>query len=219
MSDAAPNDSDRLSQQNVDATLNAAQDPAGSEASSLPGESPADEKAPVSRSGALDGGTAPKKQDGSDSPESASASEARSEQGVGEPSGQAVANTAPAEAPVAESSQETLSPAPADSMPLEIPELSQVPASTPVSEGVKLLSNVDLHVKVELGRAEMAIEDVLRLGSGSVVELDKLAGDPVDVLVNDRLVARGEVLILNDNFCVRISEITSELESEELVES
>ena len=53
----------------------------------------------------------------------------------------------------------------------------------------------------------MLIEDVLKLAEGSVVELDKLAGDPVDVFVNDQLVARGEVLVLNDNFCVRINEI------------
>ena len=50
---------------------------------------------------------------------------------------------------------------------------------------------------------------MLRLGSGSVVELDKLAGDPVDVFVNGRLVARGEVLVLNDNFCIRVSEIVA----------
>jgi flagellar motor switch protein FliN/FliY len=53
------------------------------------------------------------------------------------------------------------------------------------------------------------VEDVLQLGEGSVVELDKLAGDPVDVYANDRLVARGEVLVLNDSFCVRISEVLS----------
>ena len=52
-----------------------------------------------------------------------------------------------------------------------------------------MLMDVDLEVKIELGRSEMAIEDVLRLKKGSVVELDKLAGDPVDILVNDRLVA------------------------------
>lgn len=74
---------------------------------------------------------------------------------------------------------------------------------------LELLDDVELHVKVELGRAEMLIEDVLRLGAGSVVELDKLAGDPVDVYVNDRLVARGEVLVLNDSFCVRINDILS----------
>ena len=55
------------------------------------------------------------------------------------------------------------------------------------------------------------VEDVLRLGEGSVVELDKLAGDPVDVYVNDRLVVRGEVLVLNDNFCVRVNEIISDI--------
>jgi len=64
-------------------------------------------------------------------------------------------------------------------------------------------------VKIELGRTYMYIEDVLRLGTGSVVELDKLAGDPVDIYVNDRLIARGEVLVLNDNFCVRINDIDS----------
>jgi len=76
-------------------------------------------------------------------------------------------------------------------------------------EGIALLDEVNLNVKIELGRTRMLIEDVLRLGEGSVVELDKLAGDPVDVYVNDRHVARGEVLVLSDNFCVRISEIIS----------
>ncbi len=78
--------------------------------------------------------------------------------------------------------------------------------------GIELLSDVELHVKIELGRTRMLVEDVLRLGGGSVVELDKLAGDPVDVYVNDQLVARGEVLVLNDNFCIRISEIMANLE-------
>ncbi len=73
--------------------------------------------------------------------------------------------------------------------------------------GIDLLSDVNLNVKIELGRTRMLIEDVLRLAEGAVVELDKLAGDPVDVYVNERHVARGEVLVLNDNFCVRINEI------------
>ena len=78
--------------------------------------------------------------------------------------------------------------------------------------GLDMLGDVDLHVSVELGRTEMLVEDILRLSEGSVVELDKLAGDPVDVFVNQRLVARGEVLVLNDNFCIRISEIVDDLE-------
>lgn len=78
--------------------------------------------------------------------------------------------------------------------------------------GLELLGDVDLDVSIELGRTEMLVEDVLKLDSGSVVELDKLAGDPVDVYVNGRRVARGEVLVLNDNFCIRVSEIVADLE-------
>lgn len=81
---------------------------------------------------------------------------------------------------------------------------------------ISLIQDVDLRVKIELGRTRMLVEDVLTLGEGSVVELDKLAGDPVDVFVNDRLVARGEVLVLNDNFCVRISEIVSNAEARQV---
>lgn len=72
---------------------------------------------------------------------------------------------------------------------------------------IDLLSDVNLNVTIELGRTRMLIEDVLKLAAGAVIELEKLAGDPVDVFVNERLVAKGEVLVLNDNFCVRINEI------------
>ena len=72
---------------------------------------------------------------------------------------------------------------------------------------LELLRDVDLDVRIELGRTEMYLEDVLKLKRGAAVPLDKLAGDPVDVYVNGRLVARGEVLVLNDNFCVRIGEL------------
>ncbi|MBL4700443.1 MAG: flagellar motor switch protein FliN [Phycisphaeraceae bacterium] len=81
-------------------------------------------------------------------------------------------------------------------------------------EGIDMLRDVDLHVAIELGRTDMLVEDVLKIDEGSVIELDKLAGDPVDVYVNDRLVARGEVLVLNDNFCIRVSEIVANLEDE-----
>ncbi|TVS07838.1 MAG: flagellar motor switch protein FliN [Phycisphaerales bacterium] len=77
-------------------------------------------------------------------------------------------------------------------------------------EGIDLLGDVNLDVKIELGRTRMFVEDVLRLKDGAVVELEKLAGDPVDVFVNERLIARGEVLVLNDNFCVRINEIVDQ---------
>jgi flagellar motor switch protein FliN len=82
------------------------------------------------------------------------------------------------------------------------------------ASNIELLRDVELNVKIELGRARMLVEDVLKLAEGSVVELDKLAGDPVDVFVNDRLVARGEVLVLNDNFCVRVNEIMAGVKEE-----
>ncbi len=74
---------------------------------------------------------------------------------------------------------------------------------------LQMLEDVQLQVRIGVGRTRMLVQDVLQLDQGSVVELDKLAGDPVDVYVNERLVARGEVLVLNDNFCVRINEIVS----------
>ena len=73
------------------------------------------------------------------------------------------------------------------------------------SMNLDVLRDVELTVKIELGRTRMRLDDVLRLGQGSLVELDRLAGDPVDVFVNDRLVARGEVVVLNDNFAVRLT--------------
>ncbi len=79
--------------------------------------------------------------------------------------------------------------------------------SPPEKASIDLLRDVDLDLKIELGRTRMILEDVLKLRKGSVVTLDKLAGDPVDLYVNGRIVARGEVLVLNDNFCVRIAEL------------
>ena len=97
--------------------------------------------------------------------------------------------------------------------PFPLPNFQQVMADAQVSS-IDLLRDVELNVKIELGRSRMLVEDVLKLGEGSVVELDKLAGDPVDVFVNDRLVARGEVLVLNENFCVRVNEIVAGVREE-----
>jgi flagellar motor switch protein FliN/FliY len=73
--------------------------------------------------------------------------------------------------------------------------------------GLSNLNGGEFDLRIELGRTELPTDEVLKLREGSVVALDKLAGDPVDILVNGRLIARGEVLVLNDNFCVRIAEI------------
>ncbi len=95
----------------------------------------------------------------------------------------------------------------------DLPDLEDGPPP-PQAAGLSLLGDVKLRVKIELGRTTMYVEDVLRLNENSVVELDKAAGDPVDIFVNDRHIARGEVLVLDDNFCVRVSEIIEPLEDE-----
>lgn len=129
------------------------------------------------------------------------------------------ATAAPADEPTAQAplTEPTAEPAVADAppaatdgptAPFTAPEFEPTAVGDALA-GLDLLDDVELRVTVELGRTEMYIEDVLRLGAGSVVELDKLAGDPVDVYVNGRLVARGEVLVLNDNFCVRVNDIVS----------
>ena len=75
------------------------------------------------------------------------------------------------------------------------------------AQNLDIVMDIPLEVSVELGRKRMSIRDILDLGSGSIVELDKVAGEPVDLLVNGRLVARGEVVVIEDNFGVRITEI------------
>ncbi len=72
-----------------------------------------------------------------------------------------------------------------------------------------LLLDVPLDLSVELGRARMSIQDLLNLSPGSVIELDKVAGEPLDFMVNGRLVARGEAVVVNDKFGVRITDIVS----------
>ena len=108
-------------------------------------------------------------------------------------------------------------PPPAGSSPFTLPDLAggASAAGSALNQAIDLLRDVQLNVKIELGRTRMLVDDVLKLGEGSVVELDKLAGDPVDVFVNERLVARGEVLVLNDNFCVRINDIVQQQMDEE----
>ncbi len=72
--------------------------------------------------------------------------------------------------------------------------------------------DIPLKVTVELGRSKMAIKDILQLAQGSVVELSKFAGEPLEVLVNDKLVARGEVVVVNEKFGVRLTDIISPVE-------
>ena len=90
--------------------------------------------------------------------------------------------------------------------PFHFRELSGGPGSS-ASDAQERIVGQNLDLKIELGRAQMVFEDVLKLRQGSVVPLDKKAGDRLDILVGGRLVARGEVVVLESNFCVRISEL------------
>jgi len=74
------------------------------------------------------------------------------------------------------------------------------------------LYDVQLNVNIELGRAELKVRDILSLQDGSIVELNRLAGDPVDILVNNRLIARGEVIVIDENFAIRVTDILSPTE-------
>ncbi len=91
------------------------------------------------------------------------------------------------------------------------PSLSSSGAG-PLQPNMNLLLDVQMTLTVELGRTKMFIKDILGLGEGSIIELDKLAGEPVDLYVNDRLIARGEVVVIDENFGVRVTDIVSRAE-------
>jgi len=100
-------------------------------------------------------------------------------------------------------------PAPPVAQPVSFPSLDEVPPPAGGSD-ISLLIDVPLQVTVELGRTSLKIRNVLELVPGSIVELDKLAGDLVDVLVNGKQIARGEVVVIDEEFGVRISEVASQ---------
>tara|TARA_B100000131_G_scaffold266017_1_gene263783 strand:+ start:866 stop:1171 length:306 start_codon:yes stop_codon:yes gene_type:complete len=75
------------------------------------------------------------------------------------------------------------------------------------TENLKVLENIDVNLTVEVGRTEITIRELLRLNEGSVVELDRLAGDPLDIMVNNTKIAKGEVVMVGERFGVRFGEI------------
>ncbi|HEB72834.1 MAG TPA: flagellar motor switch protein FliN [Nitrospirae bacterium] len=106
----------------------------------------------------------------------------------------------------AEEEQATTAIAP----PLEAPEAALNAPSLPGAQPneVDRILDLPMNLAVELGRTKMLINDLLQLGQGSVIELTKLVGEPLEVLVNSKLVAKGEVVVVNEKFGVRITEIS-----------
>jgi flagellar motor switch protein FliN/FliY len=80
------------------------------------------------------------------------------------------------------------------------------------NKSLDLILDIPLTVTVELGRSKMLINDLLQLGQGSVIELTKMVGEPLEVLVNQKLVARGEVVVVNEKFGIRLTDIISPME-------
>ncbi|MBS4203775.1 flagellar motor switch phosphatase FliY [Lederbergia citrea] len=94
--------------------------------------------------------------------------------------------------------------------PASFSEFNEIPVATPETKNLNMLLDIPLEVTVELGRTSRSVKDILELGSGSIIELDKLAGEPVDILVNSRLIAKGEVVVIEENFGVRVTDIVSQ---------
>ena len=97
--------------------------------------------------------------------------------------------------------------------PVSFPALQtggESPGGTPTN--YELLLDVQMVLTVELGRTTKYVKDVLKLGEGSIIELDKLAGEPVDLLINGKLIAKGEVVVIDENFGVRVTDIVAPVE-------
>ncbi len=91
------------------------------------------------------------------------------------------------------------------------PDFEDLKAETneAVSRDIDFLLDIPVEITVQLGTSRMLIKELLQLGQGSVVELDKLAGEPMEILANNRLIARGEVVVVNEKFGVRLTDIIS----------
>jgi flagellar motor switch protein FliN len=76
-----------------------------------------------------------------------------------------------------------------------------------MNKNIELLNDVEMKLTAELGRCNKTVKEILSLGEGSIIELDKLAGEPVDLLVNGKIIAKAEVVVIDDNFGVRITDI------------
>ena len=96
--------------------------------------------------------------------------------------------------------------------PAEFAELSPGTAAPGTSSDLDFILDIPLEVTVEIGRTKMLINDLLQIGQGSVIELNRLAGEPLDILVNNKLIARGEVVVVSEKFGIRITDIVSPME-------
>ena len=202
-------DSEQVGQDEIEALLKQAQD--GGEAATPPAESTPEEtadNAPVDQAeieALLNGGAAP--------PEAAAAPSAPAATQSAPPADASAVSQTDIELLLnkAEQALESIDQEPQTVLPpgirtFDFQKFGGTAANTE-SATLELMRDVQLDMTIELGRTHMQLEELLKLKQGAVVPLDKLAGDPADIFVNGRLVARGEVLVLNDNFCIRVAEL------------
>ena len=115
-------------------------------------------------------------------------------------------------AAMAEQTVETPAAPPPPAQKASFPELRADATGGATSEQLDLVMDIPVTLSVELGRTKIQIRELLQLAQGSVVDLDRLAGEPMDVLVNGFLIARGEVVLVNDKFGIRLTDIVSPTE-------
>ncbi|MCL2211654.1 MAG: flagellar motor switch protein FliN [Treponema sp.] len=101
---------------------------------------------------------------------------------------------------------------PTNVSPVQFPNLMQPRLGPHEAGNIGLIMDVSMEMTVELGRTRKLIKEILGMGEGTIIELDKLAGEPVDILVNHKLIAKGEVVVIDENFGVRVTEIVSPME-------
>ena len=99
---------------------------------------------------------------------------------------------------------------PVDVQPASFSEFEHVSSPQGDSRNLDMLLDIPLQVTVELGRTKRTVQEILALSSGAIIELDKLAGEPVDILINSKLIAKGEVVVIDENFGVRVTDIISQ---------
>jgi flagellar motor switch protein FliN/FliY len=110
------------------------------------------------------------------------------------------------------SSEDISSQSSEDKTKLEFPQRDELTQNLRDNKNLDMILDIPLVVTVELGRTKMLINDLLQLGQGSVIELSKLVGEPLEILINEKLVARGEVVVVHEKFGVRLTDIVSPLE-------
>jgi flagellar motor switch protein FliN/FliY len=121
--------------------------------------------------------------------------------------------------PAAAPSNTAAAPAAQPFRPAEMsPQNAIAPVSPAAEVPLSMLLDLSLPVSIELGRTSMTVQEILRLGRGSVIQLERLAGEPIDVFVGDRRFAEGEVVILGETFGVRITRILPRSQSEEMAQ-